>query len=81
MIKIKTITSTTKIITTGKYCLKNLHLAQKVQNLIVMELKNVKDDFIAYLGASGFKKSRIFMNLEGWKMLWNYLGYPNTLTL
>ena len=46
-----------------------------------MELKNVKDDFIAYLGASGFKKSRIFMNLEGWKMLWNYLGYPNTLTL
>ena len=42
MIKIKTITSTTKIITTGKYCLKNLYLAQKVQNLIVMELKKCK---------------------------------------
>jgi len=42
MIKIRIITSTTKIITTGEYCLKNLHLAQKVQNLIMMELKKCK---------------------------------------
>ncbi len=42
MIKIKTIISTTKIITTGEYCLKNLYLIQKVQNLIKMELKKCK---------------------------------------
>jgi len=42
MMKIRAITSTTKLITTGKYCLKNLYLAQKAQNLIVMELKICK---------------------------------------
>ena len=45
-----------KFTTIGEYCLKNINLVQKIQNLIVMKSKNVKDNFIALLGASGFKK-------------------------
>ncbi len=45
-----------KFITIEKYCPKNINMTPKAQNLILMELKICKKDFMSKIGASKVKE-------------------------
>ena len=52
-----------KFIAIGEYCQKIVNILQNMQNWILVEQKKCKNEFIAYLGVSGFKKNELFINL------------------
>ena len=58
----------------GEYCQKITNILQNMQNGILMELKNVEDKFIACLGASGFKKDKLFYKFGGVEKVMELFG-------